>query len=40
MPTKAQVATWDRLMVPLSRVADPVLGYSLGKSILAVWQKH
>jgi SAM-dependent methyltransferase len=39
MPSPAQIAVWDRLMVPLSRVADPVLGYCLGKSVLAVWKK-
>ena len=39
MPSPAQIAVWDRLMVPLSRLADPLLGYSLGKSVLAVWKK-
>jgi hypothetical protein len=23
----------------MSRIADPLLGYSLGKSVLAVWKK-
>jgi SAM-dependent methyltransferase len=39
MPNPAQIALWDRLMVPLSRFLDPCLGYSLGKSVLAVWKK-
>jgi SAM-dependent methyltransferase len=39
MPSPGQIKIWDRLMVPLSRVADPLLGYSLGKSVLAVWKK-
>jgi SAM-dependent methyltransferase len=39
MPSPGQIAVWDRLMVPLSRLADPILGYSLGKSVLAVWRK-
>jgi SAM-dependent methyltransferase len=39
MPTSRQLAVWDRLMVPLSRVADPLLGYSVGKSVLGVWKK-
>jgi SAM-dependent methyltransferase len=39
MPTRNQIAAWDRLMVPLSRLVDPVLGYTLGKSVLAVWKK-
>ncbi|HTI82420.1 MAG TPA: class I SAM-dependent methyltransferase [Acetobacteraceae bacterium] len=38
MPTKAQIATWDRAMVPLSRLLDPLLGYRFGKSIVVVWQ--
>lgn len=37
MPTARQVALWDRVMVRLSRVMDPLLRYSLGKSVLAVW---
>jgi SAM-dependent methyltransferase len=39
MPSANQIAVWDRLMVPLSRLADPIFGYSLGKSVLAVWRK-
>ncbi len=39
MPTAGQIALWDRLMVPLSRLADPALGYRAGKSVLAVWRK-
>ena len=39
MPSPGQIAVWDRLMVPLSRLADPFFGYSLGKSVLAVWRK-
>jgi SAM-dependent methyltransferase len=39
MPSRGQIALWDRLMVPMSRIADPLLGYSLGKSVLAVWKK-
>ena len=39
LPTRGQIAVWDRRMVRLSRWADPLLGYSLGKSVLAVWEK-
>jgi 2-polyprenyl-3-methyl-5-hydroxy-6-metoxy-1,4-benzoquinol methylase len=39
MPTKAQLHVWDTWMVPVSRVLDKLLLYSVGKSILAVWQK-
>ncbi len=38
MPTMTQITTWDRTMVPLSRLLDPVLGYCFGKSVVAVWQ--
>jgi 2-polyprenyl-3-methyl-5-hydroxy-6-metoxy-1,4-benzoquinol methylase len=39
MPTTAQIAIWDRLMVPLSRFVDPTLGFTVGKSILADWRR-
>jgi SAM-dependent methyltransferase len=37
LPSAADIALWDRVMVPLSRRVDPLLGYRLGKSVLAVW---
>ncbi len=37
MPSNSQIQTWDRLMVPLSRCFDPLLGYRVGKSVLGVW---
>jgi SAM-dependent methyltransferase len=39
MPTPRQIQTWDRGLVPLSRLADPLLLYLLGKSILGVWRR-
>jgi SAM-dependent methyltransferase len=39
LPTEAQIAIWDRRMVPISRRLDPWLSYRLGKSILAVWRR-
>jgi len=38
-PSHNQIQTWDKLVVPLSRIIDPLLGRGLGKSIIAVWQK-
>lgn len=38
MPTRAQIALWDKVFVPVSRVLDPLTGYRFGKSILLVWQ--
>jgi hypothetical protein len=40
MPTAAQIAFWDNVLVPVSRVLDPVCGYALGRSILGVWLKR
>lgn len=40
MPTPRQIRLWDRGLVPLSRLIDPLLRYSLGKSILGVWRKR
>jgi SAM-dependent methyltransferase len=39
MPGPSQVAFWDRVLVRMSKVVDPVLGRSAGKSVLAVWRK-
>ena len=39
LPTLGQIRTWDRLMVPLSCVVDPLLARRVGKSILAVWRR-
>jgi len=39
MPTKAQIRLWDRSFVPLSMWVDRLLGHSVGRSILAVWEK-
>ena len=37
-PTPAQIHFWDGVIIPLSRYADALLGFRLGKSILAVWK--
>jgi SAM-dependent methyltransferase len=39
MPTKAQLRFWDHWIVPVSRVIDKLLLYSVGKTIVAVWRK-
>lgn len=39
VPTLAQVLTWDRWVVPISRRLDPLLGHAVGKSILVVWRR-
>lgn len=35
----SQVLFWDRCLIPLSRIADPLLGFTVGKSVLAVWRR-
>jgi hypothetical protein len=37
MPTAGQIMFWDRVLVPVSRVIDPVLARSIGKSVVAIW---
>ncbi len=39
MPTRRQLWVWDKWMVPLSRLIDPLLGYRVGKSVLGVWRR-
>lgn len=40
MPTLGQIKVWDTWMVPISKVIDPILQYTIGKSILGIWQKN
>jgi hypothetical protein len=39
MPSAKQIAFWDRCLVPISRWTDPVIAFSLGKSLIGVWEK-
>jgi len=39
MPTLRQIAFWDKILVRCSKILDPLLGYTLGKSLLTIWQK-
>jgi SAM-dependent methyltransferase len=36
-PTPAQLAFWDKILVPISRRLDRHLRYRFGKSVLALW---
>jgi SAM-dependent methyltransferase len=38
-PTLQDVKFWDRMIVPFSKIIDPIIGYSTGKSLIGVWQK-
>ena len=39
-PTLRNIRFWDSYLVRASRLVDPILRYSLGKSVLAVWRKR
>jgi len=39
MPTRRDIALWDKTFIPLSRVLDPLFAYRLGKSLLEVRRK-
>lgn len=38
-PTSKQIAIWDRWVVPVSRLLDPLMGRWTGKSVLGIWRK-
>ena len=38
-PTESQARLWDSYIVPVSRVFDPVFGFSFGRSIIIVAEK-
>lgn len=40
VPSLKQVLLWDRCFVPISRLIDPILLFSFGKSLLAIWEKQ
>lgn len=37
-PSAAQIGLWDRAMVPVSRILDPLIMHSFGKSLFGVWK--
>ncbi len=39
IPTDRQIKFWSTYIVPISKIFDPLLGYRIGKSILAIWEK-
>jgi 2-polyprenyl-3-methyl-5-hydroxy-6-metoxy-1,4-benzoquinol methylase len=39
MPTRRQIAFWDRVLVPMSRGIDVLVFHSIGKSVLGVWRR-
>ena len=39
LPSAAQIAFWDRRIIPLSRILDRLTGHRLGKTVLCVWRR-
>ena len=37
MPTVNQIKFWDGWIVPISKIIDPILRFSIGKSVLGIW---
>lgn len=40
MPSIKQIAFWNKFIVPISKWIDPLTGYSVGKSLLGIWQRR
>ena len=40
LPTQRQIDFWDRFVIPISRLLDPLLRYRVGKSVLEVRRKR
>jgi SAM-dependent methyltransferase len=38
MPSRRQIAVWDKVLVPISRLVDPLTGEKFGKTVVAVWR--
>ena len=38
-PTKKQILKYDRMIVPISKILDPLVFNSLGKSLVGIWKK-
>jgi SAM-dependent methyltransferase len=39
VPTQGQILFWDRMLVPLSRLIDRLVGYRMGRSIITIWER-
>ncbi len=39
MPDLKQIQIWDRFLIPLSVLFDPLLRYRLGKTIIGIWRR-
>lgn len=39
-PDVKQIKFWDRCIIPVSRLLDPLLFYSVGKTVVGIWQNY
>lgn len=39
MPSRGQIAFWDRVLVPISRIVDGLTGRIFGKTVVMVWSR-
>lgn len=39
MPTLGQIHFWDKRVIPVSRVVDPLVRHAFGRSIIGIWQR-
>ena len=39
-PKRSQILFWDKVLVRLSRILDPILFHRFGKNLVAVWEKQ
>jgi SAM-dependent methyltransferase len=39
MPNAGQIRFWDRVLVPCSRIVDPITFHAIGKSVVGVWER-
>jgi SAM-dependent methyltransferase len=39
LPNRRQILLWDRVVIPLSRRLDPLLGRAFGRSVIAVYRR-
>jgi hypothetical protein len=39
LPTKKQILFWDNVIIPISKILDPIFGFNFGKSLLLIAQK-
>jgi SAM-dependent methyltransferase len=37
LPTPRQIQVWDRVVLPVSRILDPLLGRRVGRSVIAIY---